>query len=193
MAVRRAPQAILIVGLIAFSWPMMMLVHEAGHVIGALATGGRVQRVIWHQLVFSRTDVAPNPSPKVEVWAGPILGAALPALLAAMVASFRLKTSYLFVAFAGFCLLINGLYIGWGLIDPVGDAHEMIRLGVPRWSMLAFGLIATISGIWLLDRVSPSLGFGDRPKRVRADHAALVLAIAALVWIVGLVFGNRGT
>lgn len=193
MAVRRAPQAILILGLIAFCWPMMMLVHEAGHVAGALATGGHVQRVIWHPLVFSRTDIAPNPSPKIEVWAGPIIGAALPALLAALVVSLRLKTSYLFVPFAGFCLLINGLYIGWGIVDPVGDAHEMIRLGVPRWSMLSFGLVATMSGLWLLDRVSPALGFGNHPRRIRVDHAALVLAIAALVWIVGLVFGNRGS
>lgn len=172
---------------------MMMLVHEAGHVAGAWATGGYVQRVVWHPLVFSRTDVAPNPSPKIEVWAGPIVGAVLPALLAAFIVSLQLKTSYLFVAFAGFCLLINGLYIGSGTIDPVGDAHEMIRLGVPKWTMLSFGLVATISGLWLLDRVSPALGFGDRPKRIRIDHTALVLAVAALVWIVGLMFGNRGT
>lgn len=191
MAVHRPSQVVLIAGLIAFCWPMMMLVHETGHVIGAWATGGHVQRFVWHPLVMSRTDVEPNPSPKIEVWAGPIVGAALPALLAALAAALRLKTSYLFVAFAGFCLLANGLYIGWGTVDPAGDAREMIRLGVPRGLMFAFGLVATLSGLWLLDRVSPMLGFGDRPKRIRTNDVAWVITAAAIVWIVGLVFGNR--
>lgn len=193
MAGRRASQFVLIVGLVAFCWPMMMLVHEAGHVAGAWATGGHVQRVVWHPLLLSRTDVEPNPSPKIEVWAGPVIGAALPALLAAIVVAFRLKMSYLLVAFAGFCVLANGLYIGWGTFDPAGDAREMIRLGVPRWSMLAFGLAATLGGLWLLDRVSPILGFGNRPRRIRTNHVVLVLTAAAIVWIVGLVFGNRGS
>lgn len=183
----------LVAGLIAFCWPMMMLVHEAGHVIGAWATGGHVQRVIWHPLVLSRTDVEPNPSPKIEVWAGPMVGAALPALLAVLIASLRLKTSYLFIAFAGFCLLANGLYIGWGTFDPAGDAREMMRLGVPKWSMLAFGLVATLSGLWLLDRVSPMVGFGDRPRRIRTNDVVWVITAAAVVWIVGFVFGNRGS
>lgn len=192
MAARRASQIVLIAGLIAFCWPMMMLVHETGHAMGAWATGGQVQRVLWHPLVLSRTDVTPNPSPKIEVWAGPVVGAALPAVLAAMVIALRLKISYLFVAFAGFCLLANGLYVGWGTFDPAGDAHEMIRLGVPRGSMLVFGLVAMLSGLWLLDRVSPMLGFGDRPRRIRTNDVVWVLTAAAIVWIVGFVFGNRG-
>jgi hypothetical protein len=103
------------------------------------------------------------------------------------------ENSYLFVAFAGFCLLANGLYIGWGTVDPAGDAREMIRLGVPRGLMFAFGLLATLSGLWLLDRVSPMLGFGDRPKRIRTNDVAWVITAAAIVWIVGMVFGNRGS
>ena len=47
--------------LAAFSWPAMMGIHEVGHVLGAWAGGGRVERVVWHPLLFSRTDVRPDP------------------------------------------------------------------------------------------------------------------------------------
>jgi len=56
----------------------MMAVHEFGHVIGALTSGGVVERVVLYPLTISRTDVSPNPNPSIVVWLGPILGCVIP-------------------------------------------------------------------------------------------------------------------
>ena len=59
----------------------MQAVHELGHVIGAWATGAEVKRVVLTPSTISRTDVVNNLHPLVVVWAGPMVGAALPILL----------------------------------------------------------------------------------------------------------------
>jgi hypothetical protein len=192
MSVNRFHQVVMIIGLMGCVWPLMMLVHESGHVLGALATGGHVQRMVWYPLVLSRTDVSPNPSPLIVVWAGPGFGAIAPAVLAMGISALRWSISYLITFFGGFCLLANGTYIGVGTFERVGDAKDMLRLGTPPWVMLLFGLSTTIWGLWLINRVSPKLGFGKHPTVVRSDHAYGVLVFALVVLIVGFAIGNQG-
>jgi hypothetical protein len=55
------PQALLILFAIGLSWLAMMAIHEFGHVLHALVSGARVERVVLHPLAISRTDVSPNP------------------------------------------------------------------------------------------------------------------------------------
>jgi hypothetical protein len=59
-----------------------MAVHELGHVIGAVISGGVVERVVLHPLTISRTDVSPNPHPGIVVWLGPVIGCLFPLALA---------------------------------------------------------------------------------------------------------------
>lgn len=185
-------QAMLITSLLVVSWLLMMLVHELGHILGALATGGRVHRLIWHPLVFSQTDVMPNPSPLVVAWMGPIVGIVLPVLPAGVASWRRWSMSYAVVFFAGFCLLVNGAYIGLGHFQDIGDTAVMAWLGTPTWVMIAFGLLTAPPGLWLLHRASSHLGFG-RPRRpVNPAHAYGMLAIAILTVALGFLVGDMG-
>src|SRR5690606_29141585 len=102
-----------------------------GHVLAAWSSGGRVAKVVLHPLAISRTDVAPNPHPLVVVWCGPLVGALLPLVLWGVLAFFRHPATPYARFFAGFCLIANGLYIGAGSFDGVGDAGEMLREGTP--------------------------------------------------------------
>ena len=63
------------------SWYAMMGVHEAGHCLGVMATGGKIERVEMPLVGFSRTDVSGSRCPLAVVWAGPVFGAAAPLLL----------------------------------------------------------------------------------------------------------------
>lgn len=65
----RVHQAVLIGSTVLGSWLGMQAVHEAGHVVGAWLTDGRVARVVLHPLTISRTDLAENPRPLAVVWA----------------------------------------------------------------------------------------------------------------------------
>ena len=43
----------------------MMALHELGHVVGAVPTGGSIECVVLHPMSFSRTDVSPNLHPAI--------------------------------------------------------------------------------------------------------------------------------
>lgn len=188
----RFHQVLLIVSMLWISWLTMMLVHESGHVIGAVCTGGRVRRVVWHPAVISRTDVQPNPHPLVEVWAGPVIGSLLPLAVACVASLLRLRVGYLFWVAAGFCLIANGAYIGVGAFHPVGDAEELVAHRMSRWIMGAFGAIALIGGFWIWDRASPRLGFGHAPRPIHPRHACAAAGIALSMTVLGFLFGNAG-
>jgi hypothetical protein len=47
----RLHQALLIGTLLPLRWLAMMAVHELGHVVGAVATGGKVEKVVLHGLL----------------------------------------------------------------------------------------------------------------------------------------------
>jgi hypothetical protein len=128
-------------------WLGMMAVHELGHVIGAATTGGRVVHVSIPLLGFSRTDVSPNPSPRIVAWSGPIVGILLP--VTAWFALARAPLRPLLQTFAGWCLVANGAYIGVGWIDRVGDAGELVRCGTSLPTMIAFGVASVSAGLCL--------------------------------------------
>src|SRR5690606_9261451 len=127
--------------LLGLSWLAMMGMHEIGHIAAAYMTGGQVERFVLHPAAISRTDVSPNPSPAVVVWAGPLIGILLPLALLIMVPRRRkiLHASTQF--FAGFCLVANGAYIAVGAWEGIGDSGEMLRTGSPQWLLYLFGAI----------------------------------------------------
>jgi hypothetical protein len=169
-------------------WVAMLGVHELGHVLAAWGTGGTVVRVVWHPLAISRTDVNPNPHPAIVVWSGPLLGSLTPLLLWWLVRRFESVTRLLAQLFAGFCLIANGIYIGVGSLDAVGDAGVMLATGAPPLALWIFGGIATGSGLLLWHRLGPSFGLGqlnDRTVRIATLIAsALLLAtlLCQLLW-----------
>ena len=135
------------------SWLAMMAVHEAGHVLHAWATGGRVVRVELPLLGFSGTDVSPNPRPAVVAWGGAAWGCLLPLAAWAVCPRKARRAGITSQLFAGFCLIANGVYLGVGWIDRVGDAGDLLRHGTPVWVLMAFGLIASGGGLYLWHRI----------------------------------------
>lgn len=186
----RYRQIALIASLAWLSWLLMMLIHEAGHVLGAWVTGGTVQRVVWHPLAISRTDVDPNPSPLLVVWAGPLIGSLLPAVVSVIALWRRWRIGYLIAFAGGFCLIANGVYIGFGAFDPIGDAHVMLRHDTPRWLMVVFGVVFTMGGLWFWHRTSDDWLGDDHASPTSADVLS-VFALAALVTVIAT-FAGRG-
>src|SRR5262245_11944067 len=162
----------------------MQAVHEFGHVVGAWASGGRVERVVLHPLTISRTDLAVNPQPLVVVWAGPVVGVLLP------LAGWAATRSYLARFFAGFCLIANGAYIGGGSFDGVGDAGEMLRHGSPMWSLWVFGAAGVAVGLALWHRLGPHFGLGSANGHVSARAAWGCLAALVVTAAAGFLWGG---
>jgi hypothetical protein len=146
----RPTRIILAVVTLYVSWMAMMAVHESGHVLAALAGGGRVHRVVLPFTDFSRTDVDPNPSPRLEVWGGPVWGSVIPLLGWLIVrGKFSKPVNTAVGFFTGLCLVANGAYLGMGWTMSAGDAAQLIKLGTPIWLLILFGLTATVLGLYV--------------------------------------------
>ena len=182
---QRLGQLVFVAALVALSWLGMMAVHELGHVIGAVVTGGSVDRCVLYPLTISRTDVSPNPHPVTVVWMGPIVGCLLPLVILAVVPK-RYPTSRSVTQFvAGFCLIANGTYIAIGWIDHVGDCGEMLQNGVPVWWMLVFGSVTMPLGLYRWHRLGSIRHFLGTPTLVtpRMAFTATVLLTAIIVLV----------
>jgi hypothetical protein len=165
-------------------WLLMQAVHEAGHVLGASLTGGRVTNVVLHPLAISRTDVSPNPQPRVEVWAGPIVGVVLPLAMWLVARHWWKPVAPWLRFFAGFCLIANGCYLGYGVVEPIGDAEELRRLGVPAWMLGLFAAATIPLGLRLWHGLGPEFGWGPQGQPVTWRRAGI--ASAALIIVVVL-------
>jgi len=162
----------------------MQQVHELGHVLGAAATGGRVERVVLHPLTTSRTDLSENPEPLVVVWAGPLGGILFPLAMWVGAALMRSRFAFLLRFFAGFCLIANGAYIGGGSFGGIGDCGEMLRHGSPIWLLWLFGLLTVPAGLAMWNGQGKHFGIGAAKSNI--DSVALYTSIAALAVLVAI-------
>ena len=173
----RLHQCVLIVATVALSWLAMQAVHELGHVLGATISGGKVAGVILHPATISYTRLAENPNPLLTVWMGPIVGIALPLVAFGIARWAKLPGWYLIQFFAGFCLVANGAYLGFGSFNEVGDAGEMLRHGTPIALLWLFGLITIPIGLWLWNGLGPYFGLGAGRGQVSRVAAFVMLTI----------------
>ncbi len=169
----------------------MMALHELGHVLGAIVTGGSVKRVVLYPLTISRTDVSPNPHPATVVWMGPIVGSVVPLATLAVIPQRLNVLRIVFRFFAGFCLIANGAYISVGWIDQVGDCGEMLRTGTPVWLMIAFGSVTIPLGLYLWHGLGSIKHFVENPSLVTRRLAYTAVIMLVVVFALGMAFSPR--
>jgi hypothetical protein len=129
-------------------WWLMMAVHELGHVLGCLVTGARIEAVILWPWTISATLRSGSHHPRLDTWAGRVIGALLPLTLW-LACRRRSGPGRWPGGWAGFCLVANGVYLGAGWIDLVGDAGDLRRLGTPVWALVGSGVIGVGTGLLL--------------------------------------------
>jgi hypothetical protein len=180
---KRQHHLVLIGSTLAFSWLAMQAVHELGHVLAAVVSGGRVADVELHPGAISYTRLAANPHPLFVVWMGPLVGVGLPLAAAAVARWRKLPGWYLVQFFAGFCLVANGAYLAFGSFAEIGDAGDMLRHRVPIWLLWLFGLVTIPAGLWLWNGLGPHFGLSPRDGEVdsNAAYASLTLVIVTVL------------
>lgn len=184
-------QIILIASTILGSWFAMQAIHELGHVLGALATKGKVSQVVLHPLTISRTDLSENPHPLFVAWSGPVFGVLAPLVLWALASLRRFKQLFVLQFFAAFCLVANGLYIGLGSFAEVGDCREMLKHGSETWQLWLFGLLTAPIGFWLWHGQGSHFGFGHTPREIAPKVIYGMLATCLALAVLGFVVGGH--
>ncbi len=178
---QRLHQFVFMISVLMLSWLGMMIVHELGHVVGAVVTGGTVGRVVLHPMTISRTEILPNPNPLIVVWLGPLTGCLLPIGIWSMLPTRLVVVRQVALFFAGFCLLANGCYILFGSVDGVGDCGVMMQHGSPFWTLIAFGGVSIPSGIVAWHRLGSVKTFLRNPGLIDPVVAWSLLAILMLL------------
>ena len=155
--------------IVILSWYFMMVFHETGHIVSVLINGGKIEKVILWPWTISQTIRSGSHHEIIDIWAGPILGIAIPGILCIIFKLISKSFFYYSLFLFGFCLISNGIYFGIGWIDNIGDTGELIELGFPVWPMIVFGVISTISGfiIWhyLGLKAKKTSELADRPTQ----------------------------
>jgi hypothetical protein len=188
---QRLAQVFFVVYLVALCWFAMMAVHEFGHAVGALLTGGSIRRIVLHPLTISRTDLSANPHPGVVVWLGPIVGSLLPVIGLLLVPRRFVMARNIASFFAGFCLVANGAYISFGALDRVGDCREIFLTGTPVWAMWAFGAAAIPVGLLIWHRIGSVSTFINNPSLVRPRLTLFVFLSLVAVLIAEFVLSPK--
>ena len=160
-------------------WLLMMVVHEFGHVVAGWLTGGTIERVVLHPIAISRTDLGRNPHPAIVCWAGPVLGVAIPLIAWTVWERANWPLPFLWRFFAGFCFVANGVYIGVGSFERVGDAGDLQSLGSPIWALWIFGVVTVPVGFWLWNGLGTH--FGLRGGSVPRSTALFSISLLTLV------------
>lgn len=145
---------IVLLGTIAL-WYGMMAIHELGHCVAAWLTGGVVEKVHFPLLGFSQTFYHENPHPLAVAWAGAAGSAVFAASLLGASRNMCRPYQQALLYFAGFSLIANGLYLGMGGFDRVGDCAELLNHGAKLWQLVDFGIGATALGVYSWHRMGP--------------------------------------
>lgn len=188
---KRQPRHLLIAVTLALSWLAMQAVHEFGHVIGAMLSGGRVVRVILHPAAFSYTELSRNPHPNLVTWMGPLAGTTLPLIFAAWSRCRRWRGWYVFQFFAGFCFIANGAYIAFGTWGNIGDAGDLLRHGSPIYLLWMFGAITIPIGLWLWNGLGMHFGLGPNAREPNPWVCYVVTALLVIVVVLELLLSTR--
>jgi hypothetical protein len=189
--VHRFFQALLIVSILSLSCLGMMIVHELGHVLAAWASAGTVARVVLHPLAFSRTDLGENPHPLFVAWGGALGGTILPLCFLWIAKGKRLATFYIFQFFAGFCLIVNGVYLGIVSFMNAADAGDLMRHGAPHWVLVVFGVVTVPSGFFLWNGLGAHYGLGRAGGQVRHEDAIATFILLLAVVVIEVLVGSR--
>ena len=123
-------------GLILLGWCVMGATHEAGHVVGAWLGGGELRSFWPGPWPPPSSTFQPDPRPALTLWAGPVLGCAVPICLALPLRRRRTRGRRRAWFLADFCLLANGCYLAtsWLTGDRLLDAPRLLAAGVsPVW------------------------------------------------------------
>lgn len=174
---------------LASCWYGMMLVHELGHVLHGVLGGAEVRRLVWRPDAFSRTDFGRNPSPEFVVWGGFVWGMLIPLALLGVARLVRMPHLFLLRFFAGFCLVVNGAYLGAGAVVPAGDTEELLRLGTPAWVLAVVGIPVAAAGLLMWNGLGRCFGLGGEavPRGALGVVIGAAAALGAGMAVVNLV------
>ncbi len=169
--------------MLLWAWLVMTVSHELGHVIGGTASGAVLSALEIRPWQLPYTLFASDPNPQVTLWAGPIIGGAVPLLLAVCTG----KSMIWFIAW--FCVLANAVYllVGYFSGDAQLDSTKILAAGTPTIVLLLFvtmtGPVSYVAFRQQCIRVmsNPQSAMSQRTWRLSAASLLVLVVVQATI------------
>ena len=171
--------------MLSWAWFVMLLSHEFGHVLGGVASGAVLSRLEIRPWRLPFSLFAADPNPLLTLWAGPIVGCALPLSIAVCT---RKQMIWLI---AWFCVLANAAYLLLGYFggDTELDSTKLLDAGTPPIVLLLFVVMTgPVSYVafrreWMCLMSDPQQALTKRSWRISAVGLLGLIVMQACVGI----------
>ncbi|MEA5079169.1 MAG: M50 family metallopeptidase, partial [Anaerolineaceae bacterium] len=146
-------------GCLAFSFCSFPFLHEGGHALATILTGGQVSGFNINPLGWSYL-IYPSSPPNLlfTAWGGILFSTFISLFFIGI--AFRYRNPFVvLIGFLGiYGLLHNGLDFIFGMVFATGDPSLLLRLGVPSWSILLAACFSLLFGSLLAFFFQPMIG-----------------------------------
>ena len=184
---KRFKPIIFLLCLLMLCWLGMQAIHELGHCLAALLSGGTITKLVLDPLSISRTDVSPNPHPMLVVWAGPLFGSLAPLAIWKLIPQIATLLRTCCGFFAGFCCVANGAYLLFGIIDHVGDCGTMVSLGCGKAVIGTYGFTTLLIGLTIWHQLGSPTQLLKNSDWCSAASVSVVLGCLLILTLIGKV------
>ncbi len=154
-------QLLTVLGIFVFSYNLGNLIHESGHALNAVLSGGSVNRITLSPLSWCYASTSGG-NRMFVVCGGFLWQTALPTVILVLLWCFKSRLSLwaLFLALVSFAP--SGIYMIIGAVAGIGDGGRLIKYGIPPFVLLTVGSILLLCCLPLALPLGPFLGVGRK-------------------------------
>ncbi len=154
-------QMLIVLGIFVFSYNLSNLIHESGHALNAVLTGGSLNKITMSPLSWCYASTSGGNKIFVT-WGGFLWQTIVPTALLILLWRFKSRLSLfaLFLVLVSFA--VSGIYMITGALAGIGDGGNLVRYGIPPFILLTVGSILLLCCLPLSLLMGVLLGLGRK-------------------------------
>lgn len=175
---------LIVLGVFVFAYNASTIIHELGHALTLVATGGEVDFIEVSPFSWSYAHYTSDPEPMATSWGGflweTVFG--LFAFFVLWIAKSRLSLFGVVLAIAS--LAGTGIYMLVGAVLRIGDSAALIRMGVPPSALIVIGSFLLLLVLPLILPLGVLLGVGKGKNKLTTTILVFSPIVAYLLAMV---------
>ena len=163
-----------------------LLLHECGHVINGIATGGRYGRIEISVLGWSYAYLADYGEARAVAWGGFLWETVGSLVLFLSWWALRRPGAVWGLLFATYNFASGGVYMLTGLMSGRGDSANLARMSISEPALIGLAIALILIACLLSTLIAPLLRLGRRRTPYRQTLVALGTPVITLVAILAI-------
>ncbi len=157
---------LIVLGAYVFAYNASSIMHELGHALAVIATGGEVSFIEVSPFSWSYTHYISDPEPMATSWGGFLWGTMIGVFTFLILWIVRSRLSLFGAVFAVTSLAYAGIYMLVGAVLRIGDSAALMWMGIPQAVLIAIGGMLLLLVLPLILPLGVLLGIGRGRNRL---------------------------